>query len=165
MHVSHQLLRFTNKRCYILLTSYYVHALSGTGQLIVWAFVCVCACVRVCVRTVQTFIFCTSRPDVCQWLVVQIPMNNMSQNKSSTSMTNVFCELNLRSVVRLFKYPCPGNWMAIGFAVVYNDWAAQAFGVGIKCWHCSCAVGCVIWLEAEAGRRKARQSNTQSWQK
>ena len=30
---------------------------------------------------------CTSQPDVC--LVIQTPMNNMSKNKSSTSMTHI----------------------------------------------------------------------------
>ena len=59
--------------------------------------------------TVQTFNFCTSRPDVCQRLVVQIPMDNMSKNKPNTVMTQVACELKLRSVVRSSMHPCPGN--------------------------------------------------------
>ena len=33
--------------------------------------------------------------------------------------------------------PCPGNWVAIGRAVVYYVWAAQAFSAGIKCPHCT----------------------------
>ena len=49
-------------------------------------------------RTVQTFNSGTSRPDVCQCLVVQIPMDNMSK-KTSTSITHVACESKLRSVV------------------------------------------------------------------
>ena len=34
-------------------------------------------------------------------------------------MTHVACESTLRSVVRSSMHPCPGNWMAIGCAVVY----------------------------------------------
>ena len=34
--------------------------------------------------------------------------------------------------------PCPGNWVAIGRAVVYHARAAQAFSAGIKCRHCTC---------------------------
>ena len=52
--------------------------------------------------TVQTFNSCTSRPDVCHCLVVQIPIDNMSKNNPSTSMTHVACESKLRSVVRSF---------------------------------------------------------------
>ena len=33
-------------------------------------------------------------------------------------------------------HPCPGNWQAIGHAVVYFGQAAYAFSAGIKCWHC-----------------------------
>ena len=39
--------------------------------------------------TVQTFNSCTSRPDVCQNQVVETPMDDMSKNKPSTSMTHV----------------------------------------------------------------------------
>ena len=31
---------------------------------------------------------------------------------------------------------CPGNWMAIGHAVVYYARAAHAFNAGIKWQHC-----------------------------
>ena len=55
--------------------------------------------------TVQTFNSCTSQPDVCQYLVVQSPMDNMSKNKPSTSMTHVACKSKLRSVVRS-GHPC-----------------------------------------------------------
>ena len=55
--------------------------------------------------TVQTFNSCTSRPEVCQCLVVQIPIENMSKHKSSTPMTHVACESELRSVVRSFIHP------------------------------------------------------------
>ena len=35
------------------------------------------------VSTVHTFNSCTSRPDVCQCLVLKTPMNNLSKNKST----------------------------------------------------------------------------------
>ena len=34
-------------------------------------------------------------------------------------------------------HPCPGNWVAIGRAVVYYARGDQAFSAGIKCRHCS----------------------------
>ena len=37
--------------------------------------------------TVQVFNSCTSRPDVCQCMVVQRLVDNMSNNKPSKSMT------------------------------------------------------------------------------
>ena len=77
--------------------------------------------------TVQTFNFCNRLPDVCQCLVVQKPMDNMSKNKPSTSITHVDCELKLHPVVRSSMHPCPGNWVAIRRVVMYNVWAAQAF--------------------------------------
>ena len=75
--------------------------------------------------TVQTFNSCISRPHVCQCLVVYTPLDNMSKNKPSTSM-----------LMMTFMYPCPGNWMAIGPAVVYYARTAQTFSAGIKCQHC-----------------------------
>ena len=89
--------------------------------------------------TVQTFNSCTSRPDVCQCLVVQTPMDSMSRTTSSMPMTHVTlaCESKLRSIVRSSVHPRPGNWVAIGNAVVYYVRAARAFSAGIKCWHCS----------------------------
>ena len=39
--------------------------------------------------TERTFNYCTSRPDVCQCLVVQTPMDITSENKPSTSTTHV----------------------------------------------------------------------------
>ena len=33
-------------------------------------------------------------------------------------------------------HPCPGNWVAIGRAVVYYARAAQALDARIKCQHC-----------------------------
>ena len=37
----------------------------------------------------------------------------------SISMTHVVSESKLRLVVRSCMHPCPGNWVAIGHAVVY----------------------------------------------
>ena len=59
--------------------------------------------------TVQLFNSCTSRLDFCQCLVVQIPMDNMSTNMPSTSMTHVATESKLRSVVCPSMHPCQGN--------------------------------------------------------
>ena len=55
--------------------------------------------------TVQIVNSSTSRPDVCQCLVGQIPIDNMSKNKPSTSMTRVASESKLCSVVRSFIHP------------------------------------------------------------
>ena len=76
-------------------------------------------------NTVHTFNVYTSRPDVCQYLVVQTPIDYMSKNNPSNSMTHVTFELKLRSVLR-----------SIG-AVVYYARAAHLFSVGIKCQRCS----------------------------
>ena len=51
-------------------------------------------------------------------------------------MTHVACESKLCSVTRSSLHPCPGNLVAIGRAVVYYAWTAQAFSAGIKCRHC-----------------------------
>ena len=45
-------------------------------------------------------------------------------------MIHVACESELRSVVRSSMYPCLGNWMAIGRAVVYYASAARTFSIG-----------------------------------
>ena len=34
-------------------------------------------------------------------------------------------------------HPYPGNWVAIGRAVVYYVWASHAFNAGINCRHCT----------------------------
>ena len=56
--------------------------------------------------------------------------------KPSTSMTHVAWESKLCSLVRPSMHPCPGNWIAIGRAVVYYARAAHSFSAGIKCRHC-----------------------------
>ena len=89
--------------------------------------------------TVKPFDSCTSRPDVCQCLVVHTPMHNMSNEKPSISMTHVACKSKFSSVVRPYMHPCPGNWVAIGRAVVYYYWAAHTLSAGIKCPHCTVA--------------------------
>ena len=88
------------------------------------------------VNTVHTFNTCTSRPDMCQCLVVRTPMDIMSKNKPSTLMAHVPCESKLRSVARSSMHPSPGNWAAIVCAVVYYARPAHAFSAGIKCRHC-----------------------------
>ena len=85
-------------------------------------------------QIVQTFNSCTSRPDICQCLVVQTSMDNMSKNKPSTSTTHV--ESKLRLVARSFLHQYPRNWVAIRRAVVYHAQAAQYLSAGIKCRHC-----------------------------
>ena len=87
--------------------------------------------------TVKIFNPCTSLPDVCQYLVLQTAMDNMSKDMPSTPMTHVACESKLRSVARSSMHPCPVNWVTIGRAVVYYAGAAQAFSVEIKRWHCT----------------------------
>ena len=47
-----------------------------------------------------------------------------------------FLESKLRSALSSPMHPCPGNWAAIGHAVVHNAHAAHAFIAGIKCRHC-----------------------------
>ena len=59
--------------------------------------------------TVQTFNSCTSRPDVCQCLVVRTPMYNTSRNTSNTLMKHVACKSKLGSVVRSYIRPCQGK--------------------------------------------------------
>ena len=90
--------------------------------------------------TVQTSNCCTSRPAVCQCVVVQTTMDNMSKNKPSTSMTHVAFESKLRSVVRSSIHPCIRNCAAIRGAVVYYVRAAHAFSAGIKGRHCSSSI-------------------------
>ena len=87
--------------------------------------------------TVQTLDSCTSRPDVCQCLVAQSPMDSMSKTKTSISMTHVACRSKLRPIVRSSVHPRPGNRVAIRSTVVYYSRAAHAFSAGIKCRHCT----------------------------
>ena len=56
--------------------------------------------------TVQTFNSCTSRPDVCQCLVVQIPMDKMSKNKPSTLKTHNSFWIKSENYVQLRGHPC-----------------------------------------------------------
>ena len=48
-------------------------------------------------------------------------------------------EPKLRSVLRSYMHPCPGNWVEFGRAVVYYARSDQAFSAGIKCRHCTWA--------------------------
>ena len=82
-------------------------------------------------NAVRTCNSCTSRPDVCQCLVVQTSIDKMS-NKPNTFLTNVADESKLRSVnVRdLWSDSSPVNWVPMNYA--------HAFSVGIKSRHCTC---------------------------
>ena len=66
----------------------------------------------------------------------ETPMDNVSKNKPSTSVTHVACESRLLSIERLSMSLCPGNWVAIGSAVVYHAQASHVFSAGIMCRHC-----------------------------
>ena len=96
--------------------------------------------------TVQTFNSCTSRPDVCQYLIVQTHFDNMSKCKPSTPMTHVTWRTKLRSVVRSSMLLYPRNLVIIGRAVVYYARSAHAFSAGIKYQHCTKAL--LYWLWA-----------------
>ena len=89
------------------------------------------------IHTVQPFHSYTSRPDICQCLVVQTTMGNTSKNKPNIPMTHVACESKRRSVVRWSMHPWPGNLLTIGRVVVYYARAAYEFSTGIKCRHCT----------------------------
>ena len=60
-----------------------------------------------------------SRPDVWQCLVAQTHMDSMSKHKPSTSITHIAWKLKVCSVVKFSMHSCPGNWVAIGYVVVY----------------------------------------------
>ena len=86
--------------------------------------------------TIQTINSCNSRPDICQCLIVQAPIDNMSKNKPSTLMTQVACESRLCSVVRSEITHSQETRFKIKGAVVYFALAAHTFSVGIKCQYC-----------------------------
>ena len=73
------------------------------------------ACVNMCVHmyTVQKLNSCTSRPDACQCLLVQTPMDNMSKGSSRIKAT-FSCEVR-----DPWSHPCEESWEAIRCAVVY----------------------------------------------
>ena len=98
-------------------------------QVSAWCSMVCAKCALSSGHTVQTFHLCTSRLDVLQCLVVPTPMDNMSKNKPSISMSHVAYELKLRSAVRSSMEP-------IGCAVVYYAPAAHASSARIRCRHC-----------------------------
>ena len=63
---------------------------------------------------VQTFNSCSSRPDVCQCLVTQTPMNNISNNKANTWILHAARLTAILWYVNRGRYP-----------VVYTDHASQ----------------------------------------
>ena len=112
---------------------------------------------------VQTFNSCTSRPDVCQCLVVQTPTDSMSKTTctSSISMTHVACESKLRSIVRSSVHPRLRNSVAIMSAVVYYVRAARSFSAGIKFRHCS--LKSVANSGENLSNREKQRSNSNSF--
>ena len=54
---------------------------------------------------VHTFNSCTGRLDICQCLVVQTIMGNMSKIKPNKALAHVACESNIHSVVRSSIHP------------------------------------------------------------
>ena len=94
----------------------------------------------ICYITVQAFNSCTSRLRACQCLVVHTcrPMDNMSKNKPSLSMTHAACGSKVKSdAIHVSIYPYPENRLVIRRAVVYYAWAAHLLSE-IKCRHCMC---------------------------
>ena len=89
------------------------------------------------VATVETFNSSTSRPDVCQCLVVQHPRITYKHDNLNISMTHVDCKSEVRLVIRSFLHPYPKKWVAIGHAVVYHARSAHRFSARIKCRHCT----------------------------
>ena len=83
------------------------------------------------------------------WLYTY-PWITSQTNRPSTSLAHVACKLKLHSVVRPSMHPCQKNWVPIGRAGKYQDRAAQAFNVGIKCRHCTsrclCGVSGIIQM-------------------
>ena len=59
-------------------------------------------------------------------------------------MAHVACESKLLPVVMSFMHPCPGNWVAIGRAVMYYVMDAQIMCTGIKCRHCTWIVNLLL---------------------
>ena len=89
--------------------------------------------------TVQRFDSCTSRPKVCQCLVVQTPMDDMSNDEPGTSMTNVHVayKAKLCSVVgSSMQHLQETGWKLFGRSVVYYARSVHAFSAGNKCRHC-----------------------------
>ena len=87
------------------------------------------------IYTVPKFISCNSRTNVCQCMVVQTSRNNKK--------SQVLCcpaELANQIYVQLGDHPCPGNWSAIGHAVVYYARDAHAFSAGNNCRHCTASI-------------------------
>ena len=102
-------------------------------------------------------------------MVVKTPMGDMSKNKPNTSMPYVACKSTLR----------PGNWMAIGRAVVYYARATHVFSAGIKCQSCvtfyyffpdffpyhfiltklATSIGLTVYLHLALGRRSLSVNN------
>ena len=80
----------------------------------------------------------TSRPDICQRLVVQTLMDNMRRKKPITQMTHVVCKSKLHSVVRSSMHAYPEEKIvSILHACVYYGPSTLAFSAEMKCCHCT----------------------------
>ena len=93
--------------------------------------------------TVQTFNFCTSRPDAYQlyehpWITCQKWAKHINDTR--------WCEQKLRSALNSSIQPCPGKWVAIRRSVVYYAQAAHVFSAGIKCRYCMSLTPCCTYV-------------------
>ena len=88
------------------------------------------------ILTLQTFISCTSRPDVCQCLVVQKLMDNISKKLANNQ---VACGSNLRLVVRSFTL---GLQSGVGSCIMAGlpTYLVQKLNVGTVPMLATCAV-------------------------
>ena len=81
--------------------------------------------------TVQTFNSCTSHPPVSGCT------DTHGQNAKKISQAHQWhTQLANQSYVQFWGHPCPGNWVAIRCAVMYNAWPSHAPSAGMKCQHC-----------------------------
>ena len=70
---------------------------------------------------VQAFNSCTSRPDLCQWLVVQTPIDNVKK----IGQEHDPCSLRIKAMFSVI-HAWPEYWVTIGRVVVYHTLAAQS---------------------------------------
>ena len=99
-------------------------------------------------HTVQTCNSCTNRPDVCQCLVGQTPMDNRSKHAKNLR--------GPRSLRTIATFNCEAihaqetGWQS-GMRSYYYARTAHIFGAGIKYWQCRCSSR----LVAPAQRKEA----------
>ena len=92
------------------------------------------ACIQTYIHTVQTFNSCTIRPDICQCIVVlEHPWITCKDATKHINDPRIACKSEQRSIVRSYMHSSPKKWVAIGRAVLYYVWTADAFSAGIQC--------------------------------